>query len=77
LPTREQRRYEGDRTALWFFIIAVGATCTLAIQVCLGSSAAAILASRLRSKGFRAVLRQDGEPFSTAPLIFRTELIGC
>ncbi|KAJ2926584.1 hypothetical protein H1R20_g10519, partial [Candolleomyces eurysporus] len=63
LPTREQRRHEGDRTALWFFIIAVGATCTLAIQICLGSSAAVILASRLRSKGFRAILRQDIEFF--------------
>ncbi|KAI0375403.1 multidrug resistance protein 1 [Pilatotrama ljubarskyi] len=61
--TNAQRRFDGDRNALWFFVIALAAMIVNSIQhYCFGSSAA-LLAARLRSMTFRAILRQDIEFF--------------
>jgi ATP-binding cassette subfamily B (MDR/TAP) protein 1 len=56
-----QRRHDGDRNALYFFIIALGSTCTIGIQNYLFTSAAGALTAKVRSLSFRAILRQDGE----------------
>ena len=56
------RRVEGDRNALYFFIIAIVATLTMGIQVYLFSKAAARLTAKLRSLSFKAILRQDSKP---------------
>lgn len=61
--TSAERRHEGDRTALWFFIIAVISTVCIGFQNYLFSSAAASLTARLRSLSFKAILRQDIEFF--------------
>jgi ATP-binding cassette subfamily B (MDR/TAP) protein 1 len=60
-----ERRVEGDRNALYFFIIAIVATLTMGIQVYLFSMAAARLTSKLRSLSFKAILRQDSKPTLT------------
>ncbi|KAH8104691.1 P-loop containing nucleoside triphosphate hydrolase protein [Cristinia sonorae] len=57
------RRHEGDRTALWFFIIALGSMVTICIQNFMFASSAAELTNKLRSLSFRAILRQDIEFF--------------
>ncbi|EAU80745.2 multidrug resistance protein 1 [Coprinopsis cinerea okayama7 len=57
------RRYEGDRAALWFFIIAIGSTIAIGGTNYLFSACAAILTGRLRQLTFKAVLRQDIEYF--------------
>lgn len=56
-----QRRKDGDRNALWFFIIAIISTMTIGIQNYLFGATAAELTSKLRAVSFRAILRQDGE----------------
>ncbi|KAI0660475.1 multidrug resistance protein 1 [Cubamyces menziesii] len=57
--TNAQRRFDGDRNALWLFIIAIASTIVTTIQhICFGSTAAE-LAAKLRSLTFRAILRQD------------------
>ncbi|KAF8895324.1 P-loop containing nucleoside triphosphate hydrolase protein [Infundibulicybe gibba] len=56
-------RVGGDRTALWFFIIAIISTIAIGMQNYLFASAAATLTSKLRSLSFRAILRQDIEFF--------------
>ncbi|TCD62992.1 GTPase-activating protein [Steccherinum ochraceum] len=58
-----ERRHDGDRNALWFFIIALGSTCAIGIQNFMFSSSAADLTNKLRSLSFRAILRQDVEYF--------------
>ena len=55
-----QRRRDGDRTALYYFVIAIISTCTLGLQNYFFSSAAASLTARVRSLSFKAILRQDG-----------------
>jgi hypothetical protein len=52
------RRIEGDRHALYFFIIALVAFTTAIQYFCL-SSASALLTSKLRTLSFGAILRQD------------------
>jgi ATP-binding cassette subfamily B (MDR/TAP) protein 1 len=56
-----QRRHDGDRTALWFFIIALISTCTIGLQNYMFASAAAILTAKIRSVSFRAIMRQDSK----------------
>lgn len=56
-----QRRKDGDRNALWFFVIAIISTMTIGIQNYLFGATAAELTSKLRAVSFRAILRQDGE----------------
>ena len=52
-------RHEGDRNALWFFIIAILSMITVGIQNWKFAAAAANLTSKLRSLSFKAILRQD------------------
>ncbi|KAG6907876.1 hypothetical protein DXG01_007040 [Tephrocybe rancida] len=61
--TREEIRFQGDRNALWFFLIAIISTAAIGMQNYLFSSAAATLTAKLRSLSFRAILRQDIEFF--------------
>lgn len=57
------RRHEGDRNALWFFIIAIASTFCYGMQSWLFASAAATLTARLRMLSFKSILRQDVEFF--------------
>ncbi|KAF4617465.1 hypothetical protein D9613_006094 [Agrocybe pediades] len=57
------RRFEGDRNALWMFIIAILSTMSIGFQNYLFARAAAVLTSRLRILSFKAILRQDIEFF--------------
>ncbi|EGO23855.1 hypothetical protein SERLADRAFT_450147 [Serpula lacrymans var. lacrymans S7.9] len=63
VPDNATRRFDGDRNALWFFVIAIIASISIGFQNYLFASAAAILTSRLRSLTFKAILRQDIEYF--------------
>ncbi|KAH0586250.1 Leptomycin B resistance protein pmd1 [Termitomyces sp. J132] len=62
-PSRQEMRFQGDRNALWFFIIALISTVAIGMQNYLFSAAAASLTAKLRSLSFRAILRQDIEFF--------------
>ncbi|OAX42868.1 P-loop containing nucleoside triphosphate hydrolase protein [Rhizopogon vinicolor AM-OR11-026] len=62
-PTNAQRRSEGDRNALWFFIIAILSAITIGLQNFYYASCAAILTAKIRSLCFKAILRQDIEYF--------------
>ncbi|TFK69087.1 P-loop containing nucleoside triphosphate hydrolase protein [Pluteus cervinus] len=57
------RRREGDRVALWLFIIAIVSMLSMGFQNFMFSTAAARLTAKLRSLAFRAILRQDIEFF--------------
>ncbi|KAK2465352.1 hypothetical protein APHAL10511_002706 [Amanita phalloides] len=63
LTDPHQRRVQGDRNALWFFLIAIVSTLCMGLQIYLFSYAAARLTSKLRSMSFKAILRQDIEYF--------------
>jgi len=63
LPNSAERRFQGDRNALWFFLIAIISTASIGAQNYLFSSAATSLTSKLRSLSFKAILRQDVEFF--------------
>ncbi|KAL0958179.1 hypothetical protein HGRIS_000343 [Hohenbuehelia grisea] len=60
---RGRIRHLGDRTALWFFVIAIISTLSIGIQIYLFGSSAARLAAKQRTIGFKAILRQDIEYF--------------
>ncbi|KAF8833200.1 hypothetical protein BDN67DRAFT_1017833 [Paxillus ammoniavirescens] len=57
------RSKDGDRNALWFFIIAIVSSICIGIQNYYFSSSAVMLTSKLRALSFRAILRQDIEFF--------------
>jgi ATP-binding cassette subfamily B (MDR/TAP) protein 1 len=57
------RRHEGDRNALWFFIISILSAISICMQNYFFAASAASLTERLRSLSFKAVLRQDIEYF--------------
>ncbi|KIM26102.1 hypothetical protein M408DRAFT_25738, partial [Serendipita vermifera MAFF 305830] len=57
--TGDELRYQADRAALWFFLIAIGATAAINIQNSTFMRAAGHLSWRLRKMVFRAILRQD------------------
>ncbi|CAL1712814.1 unnamed protein product [Somion occarium] len=57
------RRHDGDRNALYFFIIALISACTIGVQNTMFAASAAELTTKLRSLSFRAILRQDVEFF--------------
>ncbi|KAG2160205.1 P-loop containing nucleoside triphosphate hydrolase protein [Suillus bovinus] len=61
--TNSERSYEGDRNALWFFILAILCALCMGFQNYFFASAAAILTAKLRSLSFKAILRQDIEHF--------------
>ncbi|KAG8754579.1 GTPase-activating protein [Serendipita sp. 396] len=52
-------RVRGDRSALWFFLIAIAATIAIYVQNVMFTRSAADLSWRLRTQSFRAILRQD------------------
>jgi ATP-binding cassette subfamily B (MDR/TAP) protein 1 len=56
-----QLRHDGDRNALWFFIIAILSMICIGFQNYLFASAAANLTYKLRTLSFKAILRQDSE----------------
>ena len=58
-----ERRYDGDRNALWLFVIAILSSIAMGLQSCLFGYAASTLTARLRILSFKAVLRQDIEFF--------------
>lgn len=57
------RRHDGDRSALWSFIISILAMISIGIQNYLFALSASLLTNKLRSLSFRAILRQDIEYF--------------
>ncbi|KAF9242533.1 P-loop containing nucleoside triphosphate hydrolase protein [Melanogaster broomeanus] len=57
--TASARRTEGNENALWFFIIAILAAIALGSENYYFGSSAAILTSKLRSLGFKSILKQD------------------
>ncbi|KAF9242522.1 P-loop containing nucleoside triphosphate hydrolase protein [Melanogaster broomeanus] len=57
------RQTDGNRNALWFFIIAILASISTGFQNYYFMASAAILTSKLRSLGFKSLLRQDIEFF--------------
>ncbi|KAH6917878.1 multidrug resistance protein 1 [Coprinopsis sp. MPI-PUGE-AT-0042] len=61
--TDAEKRHDGDRNALWFFIIALISTGCVGFQNYFFAAAAASLTARLRSLTFKAILRQDIEFF--------------
>ena len=67
-----QRRHDGDRNALYFFIIALVSTLTIGVQNYMFGATSASLSAKLRSLSFKAILRQDGT--STFFNCFRTPL---
>ncbi|KDR78665.1 hypothetical protein GALMADRAFT_244150 [Galerina marginata CBS 339.88] len=60
---RHELRAEGNRNALWFFIIALLSTAAMAVQTFFFARSAAMLTSELRFLSFKAILRQDIEFF--------------
>ncbi|KAF9254844.1 ste6-like protein [Marasmius fiardii PR-910] len=60
---RHELRFQGDRNALWFFVIAIGGSVCVGSQNFNFTSAAASLSYKIRSLSFRAILRQDIEFF--------------
>ncbi|KAJ7578557.1 P-loop containing nucleoside triphosphate hydrolase protein [Mycena floridula] len=58
-----ERRVAGDRNALWFFLIAILSMICLGFQNYLFASSSASLTAKLRSRSFKAILRQDIEFF--------------
>ncbi|KAG2071587.1 P-loop containing nucleoside triphosphate hydrolase protein [Suillus decipiens] len=61
--TNSERRYQGDRNALWFFILAILYGSCSGFQNYFFASSAAVLTAKLRSLSFKAILRQDIEYF--------------
>ncbi|CCM03554.1 uncharacterized protein FIBRA_05690 [Fibroporia radiculosa] len=57
------RRHDGDRVALWFFLIAILSAMAIGCQNFFFASTAAQLTNKIRSLSFRAILRQDIEFF--------------
>lgn len=60
-----QRRHDGDRIALWFFIIAIMSITLSTVQNYMFAYNAANLTAKLRSVSFRAILRQDSKSFDS------------
>lgn len=58
-----QRRRDGDRVALWFFLIAITSIILSAVQNYMFAYNAAAITAKLRSMSFRAILKQDSEFF--------------
>ncbi|KAL0069818.1 hypothetical protein AAF712_003088 [Marasmius tenuissimus] len=52
-------RHEGDRNALWFFIISILSSIAIGTQNYEFAAAASVLSAKLRSLSFKAILRQD------------------
>ncbi|KAI0953276.1 hypothetical protein AcW1_007535 [Taiwanofungus camphoratus] len=61
--SNKERRHNGDRVALWFFIICLLSATAVGVQNFIFSNTSAKLTDRVRSLSFRAILRQDIEFF--------------
>jgi hypothetical protein len=59
--SRHALRIAGNRNALWFFLISLAASTAYGIQYYVFSRTGTLLANKLRSRGFRSILKQDGE----------------
>jgi ATP-binding cassette subfamily B (MDR/TAP) protein 1 len=59
----QERRHDGDRNALWFFIISILSALAIAVQNWMFNHAAAQLSAVLRNSSFKAILSQDIEFF--------------
>ncbi|TFY60994.1 hypothetical protein EVJ58_g4790 [Rhodofomes roseus] len=57
------RRHDGDRVALWFFLIAILSAIAIGFQNLFFATTAAQLTNKIRSLSFSAILRQDIEYF--------------
>ena len=68
IQDRHALRVAGDRNALWFFLIALVAAMSIAIQNYYFAMAASQLTFKLRTLGFRTILRQDSGYISFAAL---------
>lgn len=68
--SRRTLRHGGDRNAMWFFIIAIISAFTLGTQNYMFSRTATLLTNKLRSLGFKSILRQDSEYFSIYSLVY-------
>lgn len=60
---RRDLRHKGDRSALWNFIIAIGALISISVKGICFSDAAARVTAKLRQLSFGAILRQDVQYF--------------
>ncbi|EKM58407.1 uncharacterized protein PHACADRAFT_252704 [Phanerochaete carnosa HHB-10118-sp] len=58
-----QRRHDGDRNALWLFVIAIIASVAGGLQNTFFGMTASELTAKIQKLGFRAILRQDIEYF--------------
>ena len=58
-----QMRHNGDKDALWFFVIAIGSAIATFIQAVMMHSAGEKLTYILRHKSFKKLLRSDLEYF--------------
>ncbi|KIL58420.1 hypothetical protein M378DRAFT_27545 [Amanita muscaria Koide BX008] len=58
-----ERHVQGNRNALYFFIISIISSISMGIPVYLISAAATRLTAKLRTLSFKAILRQDVEYF--------------
>ncbi|KAG7091765.1 hypothetical protein E1B28_008167 [Marasmius oreades] len=56
-------RFQGDRNALWFFVIAIGGGLCIGTQNYNFTAAAATLSYKIRTLSFKSILRQDIEFF--------------
>ncbi|KAL6304388.1 P-loop containing nucleoside triphosphate hydrolase protein [Sparassis latifolia] len=61
--TNANRRHDGDRVSLWFFLIAILSSIAIGFQNLLFASTSAELTAKIRTLTFRAILRQDIEFF--------------
>ncbi|KAG8940248.1 GTPase-activating protein [Tulasnella sp. 424] len=59
LVDRHALRHEGDRNALWMFIIALVSALAMGTQTYYFTNAAASLTEKIRSLSFRAMLKQE------------------
>ncbi|KAI0319342.1 multidrug resistance protein 1 [Amylostereum chailletii] len=63
LTSPHERREQGDRNALWFFVISIISAVSIGGQNYYFASSAAALTNKLRAISFKAILRQDIEYF--------------
>ncbi|KAH6896470.1 P-loop containing nucleoside triphosphate hydrolase protein [Coprinopsis sp. MPI-PUGE-AT-0042] len=59
LEDSRQRRFEGDRNALWFFVVALASIPVVGLHYYFFSASASRVVAKLRALSFQAILRQD------------------
>lgn len=68
-------RVGGNHNALWYFIIALGASIIYTAQNYLFTRTASTLGHKVRILGFRSILRQDGGLYLSAYLLYHSNTI--